>query len=286
LGSIPRREDVQIIVVDDNSDPDKVDFEHFPGLSDSVVEVVFTKEGKGAGYARNVGLTKAIGKWILFADADDYFTSGFLEYVDKYVDSNYDLIYFGMSGVNVKKRQENSCCKKYNKLMKDAIHKKKYDAYKYTVYSPCGKIIKLSLIKENNIQFDEIMVANDLMFSIKTGYYAGNIFFDEYKIYTYEIRLSSVTYIWTLETKFDRFCAYVRLHVFLKNISKKRYRKNLILPLWRLINIHNMVYFYKGMEIVKKEAINLFVEFIVFCFIFPYQIIIKIRNLILDRICS
>lgn len=53
LDSIPRRDDVQIIVVDDNSDAGKVDFDHFPGLDDPTVEVYLTKEGKGAGYARN-----------------------------------------------------------------------------------------------------------------------------------------------------------------------------------------------------------------------------------------
>jgi len=48
IDSIPHREDVQIIVVDDNSDEDKVDFEHFPGLNEKATEVYFTKEGKGA----------------------------------------------------------------------------------------------------------------------------------------------------------------------------------------------------------------------------------------------
>jgi cellulose synthase/poly-beta-1,6-N-acetylglucosamine synthase-like glycosyltransferase len=43
LDSIPRREDVQIIVVDDNSDANKVDFANFPGLNDPYVEVVFVK---------------------------------------------------------------------------------------------------------------------------------------------------------------------------------------------------------------------------------------------------
>ena len=43
LDSIPNREDVQIIVVDDNSDPNIVDFDKFPGLNRSNVEVIFTK---------------------------------------------------------------------------------------------------------------------------------------------------------------------------------------------------------------------------------------------------
>lgn len=46
LDSIPNREDVQIIVVDDNSDPNIVDFDKFPGLNRSNVEVIFTKKEK------------------------------------------------------------------------------------------------------------------------------------------------------------------------------------------------------------------------------------------------
>ena len=42
LDSIPNREDVQIIVVDDNSDPNIVDFDKFPGLNRSHFEVNFT----------------------------------------------------------------------------------------------------------------------------------------------------------------------------------------------------------------------------------------------------
>ena len=64
LNSIPIRKDIQIIVVDDNSNPDIVDFNTFPGLNDSFVEVYLTKEGKGAGYARNIGLQHAKGKWL------------------------------------------------------------------------------------------------------------------------------------------------------------------------------------------------------------------------------
>lgn len=94
LNSIPRRTDIQIIVVDDNSDPKKVDFEHFPGVGEKCVEVYFTKEGKGAGYARNMGLKYAKGKWLLFADADDYFVDDLLPFFDEYVYSVLDIVFF------------------------------------------------------------------------------------------------------------------------------------------------------------------------------------------------
>ena len=40
LDSIPPRDDVQIIVVDDNSSPDIVDFAHFPGQDRTDVPVI------------------------------------------------------------------------------------------------------------------------------------------------------------------------------------------------------------------------------------------------------
>jgi len=269
LNSIPRRDDVQIIVVDDNSDSNKVDFEHFPGLGNPCMEIVFTKEGKGAGYARNVGLTKAIGKWLLFADADDYYTDGFLKCLDKYMDSSYDLIYFGMHGIDAKTKQKNRFDRYYQKRMYDTINNKNYDAYIYTSTSPCAKIIKLSLVRENGIVFDETMVFNDVMFSIKTAYYAKNIFFDEHRIYTYELGHSSLTSIRTPKTNFERLYVFVQVNVFLRSIMKKKYQKNLIILLILLIDIRTMKYFFKGIKLIKENSINLCIEFLEFCLSIP-----------------
>jgi glycosyltransferase involved in cell wall biosynthesis len=284
IDSIPRREDVQIIVIDDNSDSDKVDFEHFPGLNDPFVEVVFTKEGKGAGYARNVGLTKAIGKWLLFSDADDYFTDNFLQYLDKYGDSNYDLIYFGMYGIDAKTKQKHRFDRIYHKRMYEAIYNKNYNANKYTSYSPCAKIMKRFLIKENNIAFDETMVSNDRMFSVKTAYYAKDVFFDEYEIYYRVVRSGSLIFLKTLEATFDRLCVSVRVNAFLESIDQAKYKTDIIKLLLRLIDIRNMSYFYKSMALIKENKINLFPEFVRFCLSLPHLIIRKIKNLMLDRV--
>jgi len=285
LNSIPHREDVQIIVVDDNSDSDKVDFKRFPGLDDSFIEIVFTKEGKGAGYARNVGLAKATGKWILFADADDYFTDGFLQYLDKYINSNYDLIYFGIYEIDAEtKKTKISLDRVYNKKLRKAIYNEEYDAYKYTVYGPVAKTIKKSLINENNIKFDETMVANDTMFSIKTAYYAKKIFFDENKIYTRELRRGSLVSLRNLESNFDRFYVYLRVNVFLESIAQKKYKINITLFLLRLIHVQNMEYFSKGMELIKENKVNLFLEIFGFGLSLPYRVIRKTKNIIIDKV--
>ena len=84
LDSIPDEDNISVIVVDDNSSPELVDFDNFPGRERTYTKVFFTKEGKGAGYARNIGLEHAEGEWVLFADSDDFFVSNFYEIVSNY----------------------------------------------------------------------------------------------------------------------------------------------------------------------------------------------------------
>ena len=48
IDSIPIREDIEVIIVDDNSDSNIVDFAHFPGHERTYTKVIFTKKGKGA----------------------------------------------------------------------------------------------------------------------------------------------------------------------------------------------------------------------------------------------
>ena len=84
LGSIPLRDDIHIIIVDDNSDNDKK-----PQYDRNNMEIIFldAEHSRGAGHARNVGLNRAKGKWLLFADADDYYCEHGFEILDKYLDS-------------------------------------------------------------------------------------------------------------------------------------------------------------------------------------------------------
>ena len=73
LKSIPVSEDIQVIVVDDSSADADTYLDRYPDLSRPYLEFIRTTKGGGAGYARNVALGHAEGRWILFADADDFF---------------------------------------------------------------------------------------------------------------------------------------------------------------------------------------------------------------------
>jgi glycosyltransferase involved in cell wall biosynthesis len=227
LDSIPEREDIQIIIVDDNSDPDKVDFNAFPGLNRKNTEVYFTKEGKGAGYARNVGLRYAKGKWLLFADADDFFNKDFLEKADKYCDSTIDLIYFSATSIDSetgKPANRNKDIVKIINHYNPAIFTTREDLI-YIYWTPWGKMFNHEFVKRNNLQFEEVLVGNDAMFVIRAGEMSGKIVVDKFPLYCITYNRNSLTFGVYDENHFnERFFAKIRINNYLHKREKIKYK--------------------------------------------------------------
>lgn len=196
VSSIPQRDDIQIIIVDDNSDADKVDFDIFPGMERKDTEIIFSKNiGKGAGYARNLALSKVKGKWVLFADADDLYTKDLLYLLDEHREDDADIVYFNLHCVFSDDLSESSkhairiaALKRYEN---NSFKISDYCRYYYT--EPWGKMIKFSLIKSNQILFEESPIANDYYFSIQSGYYAKSIKYDNRQLYYYTQRRGSLS---------------------------------------------------------------------------------------------
>ena len=214
LNSIPRRDDIQIIVVDDNSDPEKVDFEHFPGVGEKCVEVYFTKEGKGAGYARNVGLKHAKGKWLLFADADDFFEEDFIVSLDKYLTSAFDVIYFNSRELDADTLIKISCNRYIERYISHQISLKMLAFYSVV---PWGKMIKRSFIDKNCISFEEVKAGNDVLFSYKLACRSHNMEISSDIIYNYLFkRKGALTSSHSEDIFVIRFKVQVNGNIFLR----------------------------------------------------------------------
>jgi len=171
LNSIPIRDNIQIIIIDDDSNPNIVDFDSFPGTNRKNTEVVFTKEGKGAGYARNIGVKKAKGEWLLFADADDVFCEGISEALEILNSTNADLVYFHVEARDCYTLEPNDEAS-YQNLICEKIIQGDLETYKYHHEVPWGKAVRKSLVEDNNILFDELFCGNDSLFAIKCDYYS------------------------------------------------------------------------------------------------------------------
>lgn len=227
LSSIPNSQEIQIIVVDDFS---KQKLEEYEKCKKSFPHVEFyTNESvKSAGSARNTGLKYAKGQWLLFADADDYYLPDFYNKVSAFFESDYDIVYFVPTSIELPNRQEADRHIALEKFVRNYLADsslKNLLELKYSFVAPWSKLIRKSLFLEHDIQFDEVLVANDVMASVKLAYYAKKIGASEEKIYCATKHENSLETTVTYERYDARMDVYYRKHRFLKeNLSKEEYQ--------------------------------------------------------------
>jgi glycosyltransferase involved in cell wall biosynthesis len=195
LKSIPCREDLEIIIVDDDSSPEIVDFDNFPGRNRKKTKIIFNKDSKGAGHARNLALPHVRGKWLIFADADDFFNPIFEEKLDYYKDSDNDLIIFSANSVD-SETYENANRVDYIQYAFDMFEKDKIHGeifLKYCLNAPWSKMIKYKIVEKHNLHFDEVVMHNDVRFIYLITYYSTNCQIDRTAIYCVTNRMTSVS---------------------------------------------------------------------------------------------
>ncbi|NCD41065.1 MAG: glycosyltransferase family 2 protein [Bacteroidia bacterium] len=260
INSIPIRDDIQIIVVDDNSSSDIVDFKIFPDVSRDVETIINTKNG-GAGYARNKGLERAKGEWILFADADDFFTENAFSLFDQYVSSKYDVIHFKHDSCFSDTLEKTNRSVEYAVLIdkycnnpSDRNHKK----LRFWTPTPCGKLIRHSIIKKNEILFDETMVSNDVMFSAYLGFYSSNHIGVNQSTYVATRRVGSLTQTINKEISHQRFETRVKFNLFMKKIGLPELQVNLASKSFKALLNFGPNELFKYIKIGYKYRINIF----------------------------
>ena len=171
IHSVPKRDDVQIIVVDDNSDPEIVDFECFPCIGEENVEIYLTKEGKGAGYARNVGLPHVKGKWLLCLDSDDYFTDEMPALMDKVADRDEDVIFFESTAIKEPSMMPSTRGESNNEQVENALATGDYSEL-FLLSHDAMKFYSADFIREHSISFHEVRWGNDVWFTACVAKYA------------------------------------------------------------------------------------------------------------------
>ena len=184
-----------MIVVDDCSTKHTGELENLKKEFQNV-EWYSTEKNGGGGKARNIGLEKAKGKYIIFADADDYFLPEFNNILDHYgKDHNRDLIFFN----SISKFDDTDLPANRTRRVNDYFLQykknptKSSNLLKYSFGEPWGKIINYGIIKNNNIQFDETPIHNDTKFSYLIGFHSKSV--DVYPINGYCVtdRISSTS---------------------------------------------------------------------------------------------
>jgi glycosyltransferase involved in cell wall biosynthesis len=220
LASIPQRDDVQVIVVDDSSDPKIVDFTRFPGRNRPHTEIIFHRSDiggqGGAGYARNCGIEVAKGRWLVFADADDLFHPAISDAFDRYAAvgersestasaeseragsaeslETPDMIFFrhdsGASRTGSLEVVSTDSAGKpiliNSKRLRHLAEMERTgneEGARFMIWVPWGRFIRREMVMAHDIRFDEVRFSSNMMFSIKVGYFAERIVSDPAVVY-------------------------------------------------------------------------------------------------------
>ena len=195
LATTPRRDDIEIIVVDDKSQPQQVAAVKQLAADYSFTLIENKTARKGPGIARNIGIEQAQGDWYFFADNDDFLLENFYEKVQPYFESDNDVVFFCPISQYPDGTEANrhSLYKKVFNDYNNNPSRKHILQLKFLASAAWFRLIRAELIRQNNIAFDETMTGEDIMFSAKVGYFMKQFAVSQDKIYCVIRRKNSVT---------------------------------------------------------------------------------------------
>lgn len=255
LDSIPQREDIQIIVVDDNSKP-----ELQPRIDRTDVEVIYidAEHTKGAGHARNVGIEKAKGKWLLFADCDDYYSEGFIDTLDKYKDEDIEVLYFNFNLIN-----ESVPGQMESAVIQTVMDSNNYDeltekCVRFKNNSPWDKMVRKDFTTSKKITFEEVPNGNDILFSLKIGVFSKYITIIPNRLYNYIITTDSLTT--KQQSKADIVCRiehFIKMSEFQKEIGQAYSTRNILSFIYGIFKTNGLFSFISVSSIILSRIIFL-----------------------------
>ncbi len=162
--------DIEIICIDDGSTDHTLDVIKEYQKADERIRIV-TENNAGPSVARNKGIIRARGEYIIFLDADDYYEHDLLETLyNEAVEKDLDIAVCEYDVYNDKRaRFEKSIDSEYSGLFSsgEIISKSKYPDYIFQSVTGYvwNKLFKASFIREKQLLFaPELYVFEDMLF--------------------------------------------------------------------------------------------------------------------------
>lgn len=165
----------EVIVVDDGStDSSSMIYSQYSDI------IIFKKKNGGVSSARNFGISKASGKYIMFVDSDDELNEDWFLKIKKNLEYNNDYYLFSTTYKN--------------ELINDSIYERILIGNYNFLNSPWSKIYKKSIIDNCKIRFNErIINGEDFLFNLQYSLKCNNSRFVNDCIYKYRVTSISAT---------------------------------------------------------------------------------------------
>lgn len=172
---------IEIIIVNDCStdNSESVILEYME--KDSRIKYYKNSKNHGAGYTRNIGISKASGKYIYFPDSDDEVEKDALEKLHNAISDENSF----------------SCMLKMATLKTDGtkgiLKRSIEDCEILQSPSVCMRLFNKRILDESQIRFSNLYIAEDLEFVFKILIYNNNVSYVDDCLYTYIRHETSTT---------------------------------------------------------------------------------------------
>lgn len=256
--SIPDREDIQVLVVDNSAEP--LPRERVPVKAHARLEYLCSDPTKGAGCARNVGLDHAEGDRVLFMDADDAFTAGAFDIFDSYLSTEYDIVFFSPTSVVLSSGAEGTRHRFYASLVEECLSTGSDERLRYRFSPPWSKLYRRQLIESGHFRFEVIPVSNDLMFSLQCGHAAHMVQASDKVVYMISEgeKNSSLTTIRSRTNMFVRYQVAVAQYRFVVDHGHPQMRFHLLSKVVDAFRYFGLREGFRYVGYARKNHVNIF----------------------------
>lgn len=228
---------VEIIIIDDGSQD--ISKSILDKIKDSRVSVVY-QSNQGVAVARNQGIKRSTGQYIMFIDADDYYLPCSIEKIIEYLSINitHDLVVFNVYKSLDNRSQGEIWNEKYIKELKKSEKVGKLIELLYKsdqLNSPCNKIYNTEIIKQNGVMFPKnVKTGEDGIYNIAYGINCNNLSVIDEVFYSYQYGMGEYTSekinapcdrIMHLEEKYKLRYKYLEEYLIKKKINLRVEKK-------------------------------------------------------------
>jgi glycosyltransferase involved in cell wall biosynthesis len=177
---------------------------------------------KSAGTCRNIGLENSNGKWLLFADSDDFFLDSMMSQVCKYFDEDLEIIFFPPTSIYDNASEIGLRHLPYERLVLNYLRDqdKYFTDLVYDFVPPWSKMYSRGFLYKHKCKFDELLAANDVYFSITAGHKATKICATNIPIYCITMTRGSLVNKVCLPILEARVKTVIKSNAFFKSINQ------------------------------------------------------------------
>ena len=212
----------ELICVNDGSIDNTLNILKEYEKNDERIQII-NQDNMGAGIARNVGMKKAKGDYLIFLDSDDIFEQKMLEELFiTIITNNVDIVICNSINFN----SENFLFEKNYIISNEKINKSfssfeiKKDFFNLFIWWPWDKIFKKKFIDNLGINFQNLKSTNDLFFIASSVIIAKNISFIDKIFINHRVGIKN-----SIEN--SRYKTWDNFYYALKSLKKFMKEKNL-----------------------------------------------------------